>query len=168
MKLHHLSVFSRHRSSLEIQSPNVSKTLEVTCKWTLRWWWWWWQFEPQLFSSLTGQKVGWLNWLDQNKHFQGWLQGLPSPSLQYCDPGFILTMDKGGYCLWLSFGFFWLSDPLPLPLPHAKCRVCEDMQVARCLCNFSSAPFERQAPCNSKRAQSCLYQIGPGLKSRGS
>lgn len=36
--------------------------------------------------------------------------------------------------------------------PHAKCRVCEDMQVARCLCNFPPAPFERQAQCNINEA----------------
>lgn len=35
--------------------------------------------------------------------------------------------------------------------PFAKCRVCEDMQVARCLCNFPPAPFKRQAHCNNNK-----------------
>ena len=34
--------------------------------------------------------------------------------------------------------------------PHAKCRVCEDMQVARCLCNFPPALLrKRQARRNN-------------------
>lgn len=41
--------------------------------------------------------------------------------------------------------FFWFYGCVWSP-PYAKCRVCEDMQVARCLCNFPPAPFKRQAP----------------------
>ena len=42
--------------------------------------------------------------------------------------------------------FLWLC----LVPPHAKCRVCEDMQVARCLCNFPPALLrKRQARRNN-------------------
>lgn len=43
---------------------------------------------------------------------------------------------------------FWFHGCVWSP-PYAKCRVCEDMQVARCLCNFPPAPSERRARCNN-------------------
>lgn len=84
---------------------------------------------------------------DHNKQSEGFkalaLRGLPSPSLhRYSDPGLfshVDTLDKGGDCLW-CFLVSWLC----LVPPYAKCRVCEDMQVARCLCNFPPAPSEKK------------------------
>lgn len=71
--------------------------------------------------------------------------GLPSPSLPWSWVySHMLTSDKGGDCLW-CFLVLWLC----LVPPYAKCIVCEDMQVARCLCNFPPAPFERWARCNN-------------------
>lgn len=73
--------------------------------------------------------------------------GLPSPSLPCNDPGFILTC-------WhrtreeIVCDVFWFYGCVWSP-PYAKCIVCEDMQVARCLCNFPPAPFERWARCNN-------------------
>ncbi len=90
---------------------------------------------------------------DHNKQSEGFkagFPGFPSPSLhRYYDPGLfshVDTLDKGGDCLWCFLVLWLCSGP---PLPHAKCRVCEDMQVARCLCNFPPAPFKRQAQCNN-------------------
>lgn len=54
--------------------------------------------------------------------------------------------------------------------PYAKCRVCEDMQVARCLCNFPPAPSEKTSSMLTTASQrACLWNhIRPGLNSRGS
>lgn len=36
----------------------------------------------------------------------------------------------------------WCYGCVQFPLPYAKCKVYEDMQVARCLCNFPLSPSE--------------------------
>lgn len=36
----------------------------------------------------------------------------------------------------------WCYGCVRFPLPYAKCKVYEDMQVARCLCNFPLSPSE--------------------------
>lgn len=113
------------------------------------------------------------NWVlpDRKKHsvvFKAGPVGPLNSSLhRYYDPGLfshIDTLDKGGDCLWCFFGFMVVFGPL-----RAKCRVCEDMQVARCLCNFPPTPSKIQAQCNNNEP-SFAYEIkfGPGLNSRGS
>lgn len=96
---------------------------------------------------LLVKRVGlrWIPWASVSRLA---LRGFPSLHRCY-DPDLfshVDTLDKGGYCLWC---FWFYGCVWSLPLPHAKCRVCEDMQVARCLCNFPSSSLQRRAHCNS-------------------
>lgn len=60
----------------------------------------------------------------------------------------------------------WCYGCVRFPLPYAKCKVYEDMQVARCLCNF---PLERQKPhCYNTDGASVQIQPRPGGDFRGS
>lgn len=64
----------------------------------------------------------------------------------------------------MSFG----CQSLPRPSLNAKCRVCEDMQVARCLCNFPAAPFLKAGSSEWQGATLRFCQIWSEIKSTGS
>lgn len=65
---------------------------------------------------------------------------------------------------------FWFDSCLPLPRPslNAKCSVCEDMQVARCLCNFPAAPFRKAGSSEWQGATLRFCPIWSEIKSTGS
>lgn len=59
----------------------------------------------------------------------------------------------------------WCYGCVRFPLPYAKCKVFEDMQVARCLCNF---PLERQNLLINIDGASAQIRPRPGGDFRGS
>lgn len=93
-----------------------------------------------------------LNWPEHIKWFQGWLCVASRPT----DPSNFIILAFFFPYMWTHWArvcdVFWFYGCLPLPPSlNAKCRVCEDMQVARCLCNFPPAPFRRRARCNNHK-----------------
>lgn len=98
--------------------------------------------------------------------FRAGFVGLPSPSptptLHMMILFFLSHVDtfvKGGDCLWCLLVLWLFGPPPPHTHTHAKCRVWEDMQVARCLCNFPPAPFGRQARCNNNEPVLLLLNL---------
>lgn len=157
------TIFEPILNALHLEPKTLSdlaKRNEVKCKWSLRWWWQfelstifvfgsdWLKLKVILVHDVTpnSSKLHFPDHSEQSEGFMAGFAGFPSPSLLYYDPGLILTCWHigQGWRLW-CFLVLWLC----LVPPYAKCRVCEDMQVARCLCNFPPAPFERQAWCNN-------------------
>lgn len=82
----------------------------------------------------------------QHAEIQGWLCGgklIPSINIMILIYSHMLTC-------WTRVEIVcFLASWLCLVPPYAKCRVCEDTQVARCLCNFPPAPSHRQAQRNN-------------------
>lgn len=131
---------------------HACKTHEIRCKWILMTVH---HFSPSDLTDNFG--LQWhnskFNWPEHIKWFQGWLCVASRPT----DPSnfiilafFFLTCGQIEQESVMSFGFTVVCPSLP-PSLNAKCRVCEDMQVARCLCNFPPAPFGRRARCNNHK-----------------
>lgn len=96
------------------------------------------------------------NWLSASCGFRAgsvWLPGQSIPPICWFwlqnPPLYVDTMSKSLWCLLV----LQLSAP---PSLNAKCRVCEDMQVARCLCNFPPAPFGKASSSEQQGSRSLL------------
>lgn len=95
-----------------------------------------------------------LNWLSASCGFRAgsvWLPGQSIPPICWFWLQKTLTCGHIEQESVMSFGFTVVCPSL-----NAKCRVCEDMQVARCLCNFPPAPFGKASSSEQQGSRSLL------------